>query len=137
MTSLEGLAGTWKLVSWQVECEGKSQPLFGSDPKGFLVLTPGGRVIALTTAAGRTHGDSLEERALLHRTMVAYSGRYLVEGNEFVTTVEVSWNEIWNGTEQRRQFRLVGDRLYIESAPAPSLFFPGKLDVRRLVWERE
>jgi hypothetical protein len=135
--SSDGLAGSWQLLSWQVECDGQSQPLFGSAPKGVLILTPEGRVMALTTAAERRAGDSMEQRATLHRTMVAYSGRYRVAGDEFITTVEVSWNEAWNGTEQRRHYRIEGDLLHIESAPAPSLFFPGMLDVRRLVWRRE
>jgi hypothetical protein len=43
----------------------------------------------------------------------------------------------WNGTEQRRHFRIEGDKLFIESVPAPSIVFPGKTDFRRIVWERE
>ena len=66
----------------------------------------------------------------------AYSGKFRVEGNDF-TVVDVSWNEEWNGTEQRRHFRLQGDKLFIESAPAPSIVSPGKTDFRRIVWERE
>ena len=69
--------------------------------------------------------------------MLSYSGRYRVEGADFITTVEVSWNEEWNGTEQRRHYRIEGDRLFIESEPAPSMVFPGKTDFRRLVWVRE
>lgn len=60
-----------------------------------------------------------------------------VEGNDFVTIVDVSWNEDWNGTEQRRRFRIEGDKLFIETAPAPSILFPGNTDFRRIVWERE
>ena len=63
--------------------------------------------------------------------------RYRIEGDEVVTTVDASWNEAWNGTEQRRKFRFEGDRLIIELVPAPSLLFPGKVDYRRIVWERE
>jgi hypothetical protein len=54
-----------------------------------------------------------------------------------LTTADASWNEAWNGTEQRRKFRFEGDRLIIEPVPAPSLLFPGKVDYRRTVWERE
>ena len=77
------------------------------------------------------------ERAVLHKSMLAYSGKYRVEGNDFITVVDVSWNEEWNGTEQRRHFRIEGDRLFIESAPAPSILLPGKTDFRTIVWERE
>ena len=134
----DGLVGTWKLVSWQVITENEApRDVFGAHPKGFLVLTREGRGIVVTTAEGRRGGTGDVERAALHKSMVAYSGRYRVEGNDFVTTVDVSWNEEWNATEQRRHFRLKGDKLFIESAWAPSILFPGKTDFRRIVWERE
>ena len=102
-----------------------------------LVGSWNGRAMALTTPENRAAGDSDAHRAALHKSMLAYTGRYRVEGDEFVTTVDVSWNEAWNGTEQRRKFRLEGDMLKIETAPAPSLLFPGKVDYRQIVWERE
>ena len=132
------LIGNWKLVSWQVIAEdGTPQDVFGTSPKGYLVLTPEGRSIVVTTAAGRKGGTDEAVRAALHKSMLAYSGRYRVEGSDFITTVEVSWNEQWNGTEQRRRYRIEGDQLFIESAPAPSIIFPGKTDFRRIVWERD
>ncbi len=134
----DGLIGVWKLVSWQVIADNQSsQDVFGLHPKGYLVLTREGRAIVLTTAEDRTAGTSDAERAALHRSMLAYSGRYRIEGHDFITRVDVSWNEEWNGTEQRRHFRLQGDKLFIETAPAPSIVFPGKTDFRRIVWERE
>jgi hypothetical protein len=132
------LIGTWKLVSWQVIVESEPpQNVFGSHPKGFLILTREGRSIALTTAENRREGMGDAERAALHKSMLAYSGKYRVEGNDFITVVDVSWNEEWNGTQQRRHFRIEGGKLFIESAPAPSIVFPGKTDFRRIVWERE
>ncbi len=132
------LIGNWKLVSWQVIAEDEApQNVFGSNPKGYLILTREGRSMALTTADNRKDGMGDAERAALHKSMLAYSGKYRIEGNEFITTVDVSWNEVWNGTEQRRRFRIEGDRLLIESAPGPSIVFPGKMDFRRIVWERD
>jgi hypothetical protein len=132
------LIGSWKLISWQVIAEdGTVHDLYGAKPKGYLVLTREGRSIAVTTADGRKAGMGDADRAALHKSMVAYSGRYRIEGNDFVTTVEVSWNEAWNGTEQRRHFRIEGDRLFIETAPAPSIIFSGKTDFRRIVLERD
>ncbi len=134
----DALIGTWKLVSWQVIVENEApQNVFGSNPKGYLVLTREGRSIVLTTAGNRKGGMGDAERAALHKSMVAYSGKYRIEGNDFITLVDVSWNEDWNGTEQRRHFRIAGDKLFIESEPAPSILFPGKTDFRRIVWERE
>jgi len=134
----DGLIGNWRLVSWQVIVENEAaQNVFGSNPKGYLVLTREGRSIVVTTADNRRGGMGDAERAALHKSMVAYSGKYRIEGNDFITLVDVSWNEDWNGTEQRRHFRIEGDKLFIESEPAPSIVFPGKTDLRRIVWERE
>ena len=131
------LVGNWKLLSWQVVTEDGAKDLFGPKPNGYLILTPGGRMMAITTAEGRTPGETDAERAALHKSMLAYTGKYRVEGDEFITTVDASWNEGWNGTEQRRRFRFEDDTLFIESAPAPSITSPGKVDFRRVVWERE
>jgi hypothetical protein len=131
------LVGDWKLVSSQAIVDGKPHDLFGPDPHGYLVLTLHGRLCAITIARHREPGEGDAGRAALHRSMMAYTGRYRVEGDDFITVVDASWNEAWNGTEQRRHFRIDGNRLFIESAPAPSLLFPGKVDFRRVVWERE
>jgi hypothetical protein len=132
------LVGTWKLVSWQViGGDGEPTDVFGATPSGYLVLTAEGRSIVLTTAAGRKPGTDDAARAALQKSMLAYSGHYRVEGGDFITTVEVSWNEEWNGTDQRRHYRIEDDKLFIESAPAPSIVFPGKTDFRRIVCVRE
>ena len=132
------LVGAWKLVSWQVIGEdGKPTDVFGATPSGYLVLTPQGRSIVLTTASDRKPGTDDTARAALQKSMLSYSGHYRVEGGDFITNVDVSWNEEWNGTEQRRHYRIEGDKLFIETAPAPSMVSPGKTDFRRLVWVRE
>jgi hypothetical protein len=134
----DALVGIWKLISWQVIGENQeTQDVFGSNPKGYLIITREGRMMALNVAESRNGGMGDAERAALHKSMLAYTGKVRVEGNDFITTVDVSWNEIWSGTEQRRHFRIEGDRLFIETEPAPSIVFPGKTDYRRLVWERD
>lgn len=134
----DGLIGNWKLVSWQVVVENEPpQNVFGPNPKGYLILTREGRSIVITTAENRKGGMGDAERVALHKSMLAYTGKYRIEGSDFITVVDVSWNEDWNGTEQRRHFRVEGDKLIIESPPAPSIVFPGKTDFRRIVWERE
>ena len=137
-TDADNLIGTWKLVSWQVLVDnGPPQNVFGAHPKGFLILTREGRIMVLTTAENRRAGMGDAERAALHKSMLAYSGKYRIEGNDLITVVDASWNEEWNGSEQRRHFRIEGDKLFIVSAPAPSIVYPGKTDFRRIVWERE
>lgn len=131
------LIGNWKLISWQVVIGDETQNPFGTHPKGYLILTREGRAVAITTADNRKPGPGDAERAALHKSMLAYTGKYRIEGDDFITTVDVSWNELWNGTEQRRHYKIEGDRLFIESAPAQSILYPGKTDFRRIVWERE
>lgn len=134
----DDLVGSWKLLSWQVVAvDGSTRDIFGVRPRGYLVLTREGRSIVVTTAEGRKGGTDDAVRAALHKSMLAYSGRYRVEGGDFITRVEVSWNEDWNGTEQRRHYRIDGDRLFIETAPAPSITSPGQSDFRRIVFERD
>ena len=100
--NVDNLIGTWKLVSWQVIVENEPpQIVFGLHPKGFLILTREGRIMVLTTAARRRKGMRDAERAALHKSMLAYSGKYRVEGDELITLVDASWNEEWNGTEQK------------------------------------
>jgi Lipocalin-like domain len=115
-------------------------PIFqlGARPTGYLILTREGRLMAVLTGEGRKAGTGDAERAALHKTLVAYTGKYRVEGqNLVIITVDVSWNEAWNGTEVRRTFRLEGGKLFVETVPAPSYNFPGKTSVVTAAFERE
>jgi Lipocalin-like domain len=133
-----GLIGNWKLLSYQLIVENEApQDIFGTTPKGYLILTREGRMAGIVTGDNRKFGISDAELSALLKSMIAYSGKYRVEGKDFITTVDVSWNEKWNGTEQQRTFRIEGEKLFIESAPAPVAIFGGKSAVGRLVWERE
>jgi len=117
----ESPVGTWKLVSCifeDVQTKERTLP-YGEHPKGYVILTPEGRLMAVITAAGRKPPRTVEDRDVAFRSAVAYSGRYRVDGNQFVTTVDIAWNEAWVGTDQVRFFRREGHRLCIESAPAP------------------
>ena len=111
--------------------------MYGTRPKGVLILTREGRMVGLGTAETRKFGTGDAERAELHKTMFAYSGKYRVEGKEFVTTVDMSWNEWWNGTEQRRSWKIEDGKLFIETAPARLPIHGGRMSVSRLVRERD
>ena len=53
----ESLTGTWKLVSWQVVVDKEqTQNVFGTHPKGFLIVTREGRIMVLTVAETRQAG---------------------------------------------------------------------------------
>lgn len=116
------LVGNWKLISSQAIVDDQPHDLFGLNPKGYLILTREGRACAITIAEDRKPGDGDIERAALHRSMLAYTGKYRVEGSDFIITVDASWNEAWNGSEQRRHFRIQDDRLFIESPRPPAYY---------------
>jgi hypothetical protein len=91
----------------------------------------------IITGENRKGGMSDPERAQLHKSMFAVSGKYRIEGSDLLITVDVSWNETWTGRELKRHCRMEGDKLFVETAPAPSPLFPGKTSVGKLVFERE
>jgi hypothetical protein len=68
--------------------------------------------------------------------MLAYSGKYRIDGHKIVITVDVAWDEAWNGTEQVRHFRLDGDELHIEAAPQSYANLGGKMMRGVLTWAR-
>ena len=132
------LVGSWRMVSYQrVLDNGVPENGLGEHPKGVVILTPEGRAVLLTTADGRKAAASDADRVALWKSMVAYSGKYRIEGNDFITSVDVSWNEEWNGTEQRRHFKIEGDKLILTTSPAPSPIYPGKTYYAKAVFERE
>jgi hypothetical protein len=134
------LVGTWSLRAWEMEFQdsGKRERPAGDAPKGYLIFTSEGRVSAILTGTERAFGPSDEELASLFKSLIAYSGTYNVRGDHFVTRVDVSWNEIWNGTEQVRNFSIQDDRLEIVSAWLPYPTLPGSPIVRVLLsWQRD
>ena len=133
------LVGNWKLISSQAvyDNNGVPQDVPGPYPKGYLILTPEGCMMAMSYSGIRQPGPSDAERAELWKSMIAYSGKYRIEGDDLVTTVDVSWNEAWNGTEQRRHYKLEGNKLTLVTVPQKSPFFQGKVYTSTVVWERE
>jgi hypothetical protein len=133
------IVGTWKLVSVAYEdtASGARTPVYGAHPKGIQIATPEGRWLALMTAEGRGVPNNDEERAQALKTMIAYTGRYRVEGGKVITKVEAAWNQAWVGTDQIREVRFEGDRLLLQSPPMPHPNINNTV-VRVIVeWERE
>ena len=109
------VVGTWKLLSLEVETQttGQKEPVMGDKPTGYVVFMPEGRVFFILTGEGRKPAKTDQERAALLNTLVAYTGTYRVEGDKWITSVEVAWNPEWIGTEQSRNFKLDGNRLQV------------------------
>jgi len=63
------------------------------------------------TGEGRKAPATDQDRVGLFNSLVAYTGPYRVDGEKWITTVEVSASPAWVGTEQARAFQISGDRL--------------------------
>jgi hypothetical protein len=94
-------------------------------------------MIAIITAEERKVAVTEGECAAALRSMLAYSGMYRVEGDKWITKVDVAWNEAWTGTDQIRFFALDGDDLVITSAWLISANEPGRSIRGILKWVRE
>ena len=107
------IVGIWKLVSYEVESQatGQREPVLGKAPTGILIFTSERRMIVVNTGEGRKAPNTDQDRADLFKSMVAYTGTYRVEGDKWITKVDVAANPAWVGTEQTRFFRVDGDRL--------------------------
>jgi Lipocalin-like domain len=134
------LIGTWKLKSYVMTTTTaeRSTP-FGEHPSGYLSYSPDGRMHAIGTADGRIMPHDIaatdEERAKLHRTMFAYAGTYSVEPGKVIHHVDISWNQVWNGTDQVRFYKLIGDTLTITTARGRSSY-DGRESQSVLVWQK-
>jgi hypothetical protein len=109
------VVGIWKLVAYDAESQatGAKEPVMGQHPTGYVIFTPEGRVWFVLTGEERKPAKTVEDRAELLNTLVAYTGTYRVEGDKWITKVEVAWNPEWVGTEQTRSFKVEGDRLQV------------------------
>jgi hypothetical protein len=132
------LLGSWKLISWVQEFQDGSEPRpeYGKNPIGYIIFTPEGRMMAVLEGEGRKSPKTDEERVKLFRSMIAYSGMYRLEGDKWITKVDVAWHPDRRGSEQMRFFKLEGDRLYVSTPWMPSPNFGGKVIRSLLVWER-
>ena len=107
------LVGLWRLVSFQREYQatGDREYPMGNTPAGYILFLPEGRMAVVITGEGRKAPTTDQDRAGLFNSLVAYTGPYRVDGDKWITMVEVSMNPAWVGMEQAREFQIYGDRL--------------------------
>jgi hypothetical protein len=133
------LVGTWKVVTLEIEFQdtGERRPTYGNAPKGYIILTPEGRAMSYVEAETRKLPRTDEERAAAFRSIIAYTGKYRVEGDRFITKVDASWNVVWVGTEQVRTFKFDGDRLHVVTQWSAAPLYANRMTRGILVLERE
>lgn len=141
VSKVDQLCGTWRLVSWtrQIIETGETVAPFGKAPTGFLSYSRDGRMSGCMVSDHRPKPKDLakisdQERAELFNTVVAYGGTFEVVGNQVVHTVDISWNETWTGTTQRRDFNIDGNRLTI--TVGPQIGVDGRRSTAVLIWTK-
>lgn len=136
-----GLVGTWRLVAHLQEtvATGTRAHPRGAHPPGLLTYTEDGRFSIIAVPAGRRPPAVVlpteAEVLALWRGLTAYAGRYSIAGDTVIHHVEVSWNELWAGTDQVRRFVLDGDKLTIIAGPDVNPR-DGQIAISTLEWER-
>lgn len=132
------LIGVWRIASHETLFDdGERICLLGPHPRGRLILTACGTMTGFLVASDRAPAGDDAGQAALHRSMIAYGGRYRIEGDRFLVSVDTAWNAAWEGTEQARTFRIEATRLDILSAYGPSPWRPGRFGQTRLSFLRE
>lgn len=117
------LLGRWDIVSWlQLYDDGRCQAPLGESLEGFIRYMPDGDMVCMIADAsqpGFTSGGqwnaSEVERARAYSSMLAYAGKWRIDGESVVHSVELSLFPNWKGGDQRRNVRLDGDILFIEA----------------------
>jgi len=107
------LVGSWRLASFEREYQttGEREYPMGNTPTGYIMFLTEGRMAVVITGEGRKAPATDQDRAGLFNSLVAYTGSYRVDGDKWITTVDVSANPAWVGTEQIRTFQVTGNRL--------------------------
>jgi len=140
----EQFHGTWRLLSWKIEqANGEliDSPL-GPDPLGWIMYQPGQHMSVALMRPDRPKfaSDNLveatpEEVETAFGGYISYFGSYEVNERErfVIHRLQLSWFPNLVGTEQKRFFEFVDDRLILKTPPLTLL---GETQVHRLVWER-
>ncbi len=133
------IEGAWKIVSYDIEFQdnGERRSPLGTRPNGYLIFSPQGRMMVYLEADGRKAPKTDEERVAAYRTLMAYTGKYRVQGNKLITNVDGAWNVEWIGTEQERSFSLNGDRLSVVAQWNQNPLYDGRVTRGHLTFERE
>jgi hypothetical protein len=132
----ESLVGAYRLVSMVRDVKGVGPTEYmGKAPRGSLIFTPK-HVIFFWTAETRKPGTSVADKAALYDTLNGFSGRYRVDGNKLIISVDASVNETWTGTDQVRYIEWSGNRLTLTTDLGRSARNPSQTVLTRQVWEK-
>jgi len=122
------LLGTWKLIAAIREeiPSGAKTDFLGSHPTGYINYAPDGRMMVLNVGNGRSKPAGANatpaEAEALFRSRTTHH-------------VDVSLNETWTGTKQKRIARFDGNRVYLSTTPSVDPL-TGRMSTRTMTWEK-
>ena len=105
------LVGAWELESWRISFSDDRPDTFpyGTDPRGYLIYSPSGRMSVTVSADGRTRMSDdnirrapVEEKAAAFDSFFHYGGRWRLEDDHMVHEVDIALNPNFVGTSQVR-----------------------------------
>jgi hypothetical protein len=141
------VCGFWRLVDVVAFAIPSGAPIDpGGAPAGYIYYDPTGFMLVFMTRGVRpqpvTEVLSKDECERLMKTMTSYAGRWRVDPDAakgpdagvLFHDVDVSWNEAWTGSAQRREFKLEGNRLSLSTSQPDQ--HSGVPIQRSLIWER-
>lgn len=139
-TLAKQIQGSWTLVSIYNELDGKKTDVFGTDPKGTLILTPNGQYALIITkqalpkfvANNRVRGTAEENQAVVQGS-VAYFGSYAVASEkDNVVNMKIDGCTFpnWVGDTQKRVMIVKGDEMSLTN---PVAAIGG---TNHLIWKR-
>lgn len=141
-TATNPLVGTWTLVSVDNVLPDSSRVhLYGPNPSGLLMFDAGGRYSLQIVSAGRPpfaandkgRGTPAEYQAAVQGSN-AHFGTYSINQVERTITFSIEHASFpnWEGTQQKRSFRVAGDRLtYTVPVPTTGPGAIGEVEWRR------
>jgi hypothetical protein len=145
MTRASDLVGTWRLVKWTADIDGRPVTPFGGETTGLITYTDEGRMWGTLMRVDRPNvdGETLASAPKAQRAKAAtgylnYAGTYRVEGSTVIHSVEMSLFPNWIGSEQIRKITWVpndrnGRDLELSAQRKSSR---GGNVTNRLVWRR-
>lgn len=116
--SLASIVGQWRLISIDLEVKDVPglRPALGRNPTGRLIILPTSVMMAVITPSSLHTPETHDKLEIAFQSMIAYSGPFRLEGDQLLTSVDVSWNKGWANTVQARTVSLHEPNLTLVSA---------------------
>ena len=138
----QNFVGTWKLVEQKhIYKDGTVWYPMGEKAIGQLIYSADGYMSGILCRPDRPRFVSqelyggLDSELLAAATgFVSYAGRYRIDGNKVIHTVEISFFPNWIGTDQVRYFELKEGKLTLATREFEA---QGKAQKAYLLWEKK